>query len=325
LKAVRLALVGATGLVGRTTLDIFSEWKIPLRSLRLFASDGSAGRETVWNGKTFTLEKLDKPPQDVDAAIFATNRQISREWAPRFRDAGIIVIDHSSEFRMNADVPLVIPEVNGSALKSHRGLISNPNCSASVCVLPLAAVQRVTDLKTVIVDTYQSVSGSGQDAVAELDFELADAHYLPKVYPRIIAHNVFPQIGPFDAEGLSDEERKVVEELQKMLDAPKMTVFSTTVRVPVRVGHSTAVTVECGREIRREEIEEALRNMPGMIYESETYRTPLEIAGKQDVFVSRLRINPQTSRWLQLWAVGDNLRKGAASNAVQILMELFKE
>ncbi len=325
MRPVRLAIVGATGLVGRTTLDVITEWQIPLRSLRLFASDGSAGRTLTFNGKSLPLEKLDAVPSGIDLAIFATSRQISREWVPQFSTAGVVVIDHSSEFRMNTDVPLVIPEVNRAALWSHKNLISNPNCSASVVVLPLAAVERRFGLKTVIVDTYQSVSGSGQDAVAELDAELADSDYAPHVYPRAIAHNVIPQIGPFDEEGLCDEERKVVEELKKILERPEMRVFATTVRVPVRVGHSAAVTVECKRAASRSDIEEALRAMPGMTYHADDYRTPLEIAGQQDIYASRLRISSDDPHWLQFWVVGDNLRKGAASNAVQILMELFKE
>jgi aspartate-semialdehyde dehydrogenase len=325
LKPIRLAIVGATGLVGRTTLDVLTEWQIPLTSLRLFASDGSAGKMVAFNGGALPLEKLDGVPNGVDAAIFATSKQISREWAPQFTRAGVTVIDHSAEFRMNEEVPLVIPEINGDTLSAHRNLVSNPNCSASVVVLPMAALDRLLGLKTAIVDTYQSVSGSGQDALAELDAELEDGAHAPRVYPRRIAHNVFPQIGPFDEDGMCDEERKVVEELKKILGRPQMTVFTTTVRVPVRVGHSAAVTVQCERTASRGQIEAVLSAMPGMTYQANDYRTPLEIAGQQNVFVSRLRIHRDDPHWLQFWAVGDNLRKGAASNAVQILMELFKD
>ena len=325
MKPVQLAIVGATGLVGKTTLDVLTEWKVPIRSLRLFASGGSAGRAVIWNNQKVPVERLDRAPQDVDAAIFATSRAISREWVPRFREAGILVIDHSSEFRMNPDVPLVIPEVNGSAMKRHKNLIANPNCSASVVVIPLAALHREFGLKTVVVDTYQSVSGSGQGALTELDAELTDDSHVPTVYPRLIAHNVFPQVGPFDSNGLCYEEQKIIEELQKMLDCPDLTVLATTVRVPVRVGHSAAVTVKCACPITCPEVENVWRAMPGMIYDAQTYRTPREIAGRQEIFVSRLRIQKNNPRWLQFWAAGDNLRKGAASNAVQILMELFPD
>jgi aspartate-semialdehyde dehydrogenase len=318
-------LIGATGLVGRTTLDIFTEWDIPVRSLRLFASDQSAGGTMRFRGRDIPLEKLDAVPADIDAAIFATSKSVSRQWVPAFREAGVLVIDHSAEFRMDADVPLVIPEVNGHTIAGHSGLIANPNCSASVVILPLAALDRAFRLKTVIVDTYQSVSGSGQDAVAELENQIRDAASAARVYPRPIGFNVFPQVGPFDGDGQCDEERKMVEELRKMLDHAELAVFTTTVRVPVRVGHSVAATVECERAATKAEIEEVLRAMPGMIYEADDYRTPLEIAGKQEVFVSRLRQDRQNPRWLQLWAVGDNLRKGAASNAIQILMELYRD
>lgn len=325
MNTVRLAIIGATGLVGRTTLDVLAEWNIHVTSLRLFASDGSAGRTMSYCGRDLPLEKLDRVPENIDVAIFATSKQISRQWVPKFREAGVLVIDHSSEFRMDADVPLVIPEVNGHTIRQHRNLISNPNCSASVMILPLAALDRAFHLKTVVADTYQSVSGSGQDAVAELDAQIADTSYLPTVYPRPIAYNVFPQIGPFDDDGLCDEERKVVDELRKILEHPGLPVFTTTVRVPVRVGHSMSVTVECDRAATKAEIEAAFYAQAGMIYEPDGYRTPLEIAGLQEVFVGRLRQNREDSHWLQFWAVGDNLRKGAASNAVQILMDLFSE
>ena len=324
MKPVRLAIVGATGLVGRTTLDVLREWHVPLVSLRLFASSESSGRQMSFNGSALPLEALNRVPSDIDAAIFATSREISREWVPRFRDAGVFVIDHSSQFRMDADVPLVIPEINAKAIEPGRALVANPNCSASVVLLPLAAIDRAVGLKTVIVDTYQSVSGSGQDAVAELDEQLQDPQAKPKVYPRAIAHNVFPQVGPFDEQGSCYEESKVVEEIRKILSRPDLTVFTTTVRVPVRVGHSGAVTVECRRDVTRDEIETAFRAMPGMIFDANQYATPREIEGKQEIFVSRLRLHPDRLNWPQFWAVGDNLRKGAASNAVQILMEVFK-
>lgn len=323
MKPIRLALIGATGLVGRTTLDVLEEWNVPLESLRLFASDESHGKTLLFRGSEIAVERLDRVPDDVNIAILATSRAISRQWIPAFRERGITVIDHSSEFRMNADVPLVIPEVNAHALRHHRGVISNPNCSASVVVIPLAALARVGDMRTVVVDTYQSVSGSGQDALSEFESELAEPSYSPRVYPRVIAHNVFPQVGAFDESGQCDEEQKIVQELQKMLDLPNLHVLTTTVRVPVRIGHSAAISAEFSREVEISEAEAAMAEMPGMVFERDAYRTPLEIAGRQEVFVSRLRKSPRDPRWLQIWVVGDNLRKGAASNAVQILLELF--
>ncbi|MDD5087404.1 MAG: aspartate-semialdehyde dehydrogenase [bacterium] len=320
---IRLAVVGATGLVGRTTLDILEEWNVPLESLRLFASEESRGKSVPFRGRKIAVERLERVPDGVNAAILATSRAISRRWVPAFRECGVTVIDHSSEFRMHADVPLVIPEVNGHTLRDHRGAVANPNCSASIVVIPLAALARIAEMKTAVVDTYQSVSGSGQDALAEFENELADASYSPRVFPRVIAHNVFPQIGVFNDVGPCDEEQKVVQELQKMLELPQLHILTTTVRVPVRIGHSAALSVELARDVRIDEAEAALSAMPGMVYERTTYRTPREIAGRQEVFVSRLRKSPHDPHWLQFWVTGDNLRKGAASNAVQILMELF--
>lgn len=325
MKLLRLGIIGATGLVGRTTLDVLAEWNVPLQSLRLFASDESGGREMHFTGATLPVEGLKEVPEALDAAIFATSRQVSRRWIPEFRAAGIVVIDHSAEYRMAADVPLVIPEINGAELHRHRGLIANPNCSASIVVLPLAALDRAIGLRRVVVDTYQSVSGSGQDALAELDAQLADPVAAPRVYPRPIAMNVFPQIGPIDEEGHCDEERKIVEELRKILNKPALGVYTTTVRVPVRIGHSAAVTAECDVVAPLADIERFLRQMPGVIYERENYRTPLEIAGRQEVFVGRMRQSGDDPRILQFWVTGDNLRKGAASNAVQILKALMQD
>lgn len=324
MKPLRLGVVGATGLVGRTTLEMLAEWQVPLQPLRLFASDESGSRELPYGERQLPVERLTAVPADLDVAIFATSRQVSRRWIPEFRKAGIVVIDHSAEFRMDADVPLAIPEINGAEIARHRGLLANPNCSASIVALPLAALDRAIGLRRVVVDTYQSVSGSGQDALAELETQLADPTAPPRVYPRTIGLNVFPQIGSIDEDGHCDEERKIVEELRKILNKPALAVFTTTVRVPVRVGHSAAVTTECDVVAPLPEIEQFMRGMPGMICEGGNYRTPLEIAGRQEVYVGRMRQDSDDPRVLQFWVTGDNLRKGAASNAVQILQELIK-
>ncbi|MBI5059564.1 aspartate-semialdehyde dehydrogenase [candidate division KSB1 bacterium] len=324
MKPLALAVVGATGLVGRTTLDVLREWQLPVASLRLFASGASSGKSLSWCERGLALEELREVPDGLDAAIFCTNREISRAWIPRFRERRVPCIDHSSEYRMDPDVPLVIPEINSYALRGHRNLISNPNCSASVVLLPLAALDRAVGLKRVIVSTYQSVSGTGQDAMAELAAELMDHAIQPRVYPRQIAHNVFPQVGPFGDDGNCEEERKVIEEIRKILERPGLEVMATTVRVPVRVGHSASVAVELTHPANRADIECAFGEMAGMIYETADYRSPLEIVGKQEMFVSRLRAGDAGGVWWNFWVVGDNLRKGAASNAIQILRELFK-
>lgn len=323
MKPLRLAVVGATGLVGRTTLDVLQEWKIPLAALRLFASGASAGRRCEFAGKTLVLEDLKEIGTDHDAAILCTSKELSAQLAPQLLRGGVRVIDHSSQFRMDPSVPLVIPEINAHALRQNHGLFSNPNCSASVVLLPLAALERAGKLTRVIVATYQSVSGSGQDAVAEWQAQERDASAPANVYPRQIARNVFPQVGAFGPDGNCEEETKVIEEIRKILERPDLPVLTTTVRVPVHIGHSAVVSAELAEPLATSEIENAFAAMPGMLYERDTYKTPLEIAGKCEVFVSRLRLDPQNPRWLQCWVTGDNLRKGAASNAIQILQALF--
>jgi aspartate-semialdehyde dehydrogenase len=322
MKPIRLAIFGATGLVGKTTLDVLQEWKVPLAELKLFASQNSHGTEIRFGSRAIRVEAFNGKPPDVEAAILATSADLSRELAPRLAEAGILTIDHSSEFRMRDDVPLVIPEINRAHMAKHQGLISNPNCSASVMLLPLAALDQRFGLESVISSTYQSVSGSGVDAIAELNQQVA-GESPPRVYPRTIAFNVIPQVGAIDDNGDCFEEVKVGDEIRKILNRPNLHVLTTTVRVPVRIGHAAAVTVRLNKTAAKEEIERAFQDMPGMVYEKKDYRTPLEIAGLQEVFVSRLRVSKQDGRWIQFWCVCDNLRKGAASNAVQILQELF--
>lgn len=325
MKPVRLAIVGATGLVGRTTLDVLREWDIPLTSLRLFASANSEGRATRWNGRDYAYESLDQVPPDVDFAILALSSSLSKEWAPRFADAGVTVIDHSSQFRMDPTVPLVIPEINGHALKHHRNLIANPNCSASVILMALAPLERAIGLKRVICATYQSVSGAGQEGLSELEDQEADGEKHAAFFPRVIHGNVFPEIGARGNSGYTFEEEKIAEEICKILDRPELICSATAVRVPVRVGHSAAVSVEMKRGAKMPEIISALSDFPGLICNGTDYKTPCEIAGQQEVHVGRIRVDTRDPNWLHFWIVGDNLRKGAASNAVQILQELARD
>ncbi|MBU0690774.1 aspartate-semialdehyde dehydrogenase [bacterium] len=323
MKKPRLALIGATGIVGRTTLDVFKEWNTPLAELRLFSSSDSSGTVIEFRGKQLLVEELVDIPQDVDTAILATSSKLSELWAPKLKHAGITVIDHSSRFRMQDDVPLVIPEINADTLKNHHGLIANPNCSASVILLPLFGLHRRFGIEQIVVSTYQSVSGAGKAAIEELEQQLADKSAKPSVFPVPIAGNVIPRIGSFNKEGVSGEEEKIGDEIRKILRAPEIHVLSTTVRVPVFVGHSASVTVRIAERASIEEIYDSLTGIAGLVFEQNHFRTPLEIAGKQEVFVSRIRQDGSHPEWIQFWVVGDNLRKGAASNAVQILQELF--
>jgi aspartate-semialdehyde dehydrogenase len=323
MKAPRLALVGATGIVGKTTLDVFKEWETPLASLRLFSSAGSSGQRIEFRGKSYVVEELSGVPKQIDVAIFATNSTLSARWVPIFRDEGITVIDHSSYFRMHKEVPLVIPEINAHALIDHKGIIANPNCSASVMLLPLFGLHRAFGLQQVIVSTYQSVSGAGRAAMDELNRQLAEPGLKPEVFPVRIAANVIPQIGDFNESGVSGEEEKIGDEIRKILSAPDVHVLATTVRVPVIVGHSASVAVRLKKTVSIKEASDSMRGIPGLIFDELKYFTPIEIAGKQEVFTGRLRVDSDCPDWLQFWVVGDNLRKGAASNAVQILEALY--
>ncbi len=325
-KAVSLAVVGATGLVGRTMLRVLEEREIPLSDLSLFASPQSKGKTLVFRGKPHEIQTLEDGARAADYALFALRNRLAAEWVPQFRNAGTVVIDNSSYFRMHNGVPLVVPEVNEHALKHHSGLIANPNCTAAIASVALAPLHRAFRLSRLILSTYQSVSGTGQRALEELEKETANSTYPPQIYPRPVAFNLFPQIGDFNAAGLCVEEQKISEELQKILDAPELSVTVTTVRVPVRVGHSLSIFAEFEKDIALTEANELLRRAPGLVLmEGQEYATPLGCEGRDEVFAGRLRQVPRNQKALLLWVVGDNLRKGAATNAVQILEKLIEK
>ena len=325
-KAISLAVVGATGLVGRTMLRVLEERETPIGDLSLFASPQSKGRTLSFRGKPHEIQSLEDGVLAADYALFAVKNRLAAEWVPHFRKAGAVVIDNSSYFRMHKEVPLVVPEVNGNALEQHAGLIANPNCTAAIASVALAPLHRAFGLSRLIFSTYQSVSGTGQRALEELEKETADSGHRPAVYPRPIAFNLFPQIGDFNAAGLCVEEQKITEELSKILDAPKLSVAVTTVRVPVRVGHSLAIFAEFEKDISLAEAGQQLRRAPGLVVmKDQEYATPLECVGRDEVFVGRLRQVHGNPKALLLWVVGDNLRKGAATNAVQILEKLIEK
>ena len=331
IRRLRLAIIGATGVVGRTTLDVMEEWGLRPADVRLFASGNTTVQHLPWADRTLPVEPLATVPGDVDIAVFATGNDVSRTWVPRFAGNGIVVIDHSSEFRQRADVPLVVPEVNGHTLARHGGLVANPNCVTSILALPLKALHDTAGLETVVVSTFQSVSGAGEGGVRELRAQrgqvpLADAGTSApnprsgNVFTRRIDGNVIPLVGELDPDGISGEEAKIGSELAKLLELPDLAVLATAVRVPVQVGHCASVAVKLRGNHDLAALERALRHMPGMYYDAVDFQTPLEIAGRDDVFASRLRPGP--GGWWQFWVAGDNLRKGAASNGLQILLAL---
>ncbi|MBU1936538.1 aspartate-semialdehyde dehydrogenase, partial [bacterium] len=263
-------------------------------------------------------------PFTADYVLSALRNSLAAEWLPHFRDAGAVIIDNSSYFRMHSDVPLVVPEVNADALKHHKGLVANPNCTAAIASVALAPLHRAFHLNRLIMSTYQSVSGSGQKAVVELEKEIADVSSQPSVFPHRIAFNLFPQIGSFNDKGLCVEEEKIGEELRKILSAPELFISVTTVRVPVRVGHSLSIFAEFEKPVTTASAYEQLHDAPGLIaMENQNYATPLLCEGRDEVFAGRLRAYPENPHALSLWVVGDNLLKGAALNAVQILEKLL--
>ncbi|HEX8905501.1 MAG TPA: aspartate-semialdehyde dehydrogenase [Longimicrobiaceae bacterium] len=332
---MHVAVLGATGAVGRTMLDVLAERRIKVDRLTALASERSAGKTVRFGGRDVTVE-VPRPGvfRGVDVALFSAGATRSKEWGPRAADEGAVVIDNSSAWRMDPEVPLVVPEVNMRAAEDRpKGIIANPNCSTIQMVVALQAVRRAAGLTRVVATTYQSVSGAGETGREALRRE-AEGEGLQAAklgapvdgspFTRRIAGNVVPQIGDFDGEGWTGEERKMINETRKILDLPDLPVAATCVRVPVDVGHSVQVTVETEKELTLDSLRRALVVFPGILMAGgpESFPTPYEIAGRNEVFVGRLRSDPDLPRTFHLWVVADNLRKGAATNAVQILERL---
>ncbi len=333
----RVAVVGATGAVGRTMISILEEQDLPLVDLRLFASARSAGSAVATKWGEVTVEELNgADPSGVEIALFSAGGARSKEFAPRFAAAGAVVVDNSSAFRMEPHVPLVVVGVNDAAAAEHQGIIANPNCTTMDLMMAAAPLHRAAGLTRMMVASYQSVSGTGQRAMDELARQLAllgeDREALVQggwadpggdVYPRPIGFNVIPFAGSPAAEGYTDEEWKLVNESRKILDAPELAVEPTCVRVPVMVGHGIAATLFFARAMAVEEAEAALVEAPGAELWKDRIPTPLDCAGRDEVLVGRVRATVGTPGGISLWVVGDNLRKGAALNAVQIARLLF--
>ncbi len=326
---MHLAILGATGAVGRTMLQVLAERRLPVERLTLLASARSAGTMLTWQGREWTVRTPEAGSfRGVDIALFSAGAGRSREWALRAAEEGALVVDNSSAWRMDPEVPLVVPEVNASALADRpRGVIANPNCSTIQMVMALKPLHEAAGLARVVATTFQSVSGAGESGRQalrrELEGEATAAEGSP--FTRPIAGNVVPQIGDFDAEGWSGEERKMMFETRKILSLSTLPVSATCVRVPVEIGHAVQVTVESERDLPLEQAYDALASFPGIrvAQETEWFFTPREAAGRDEVLVSRLRADPFLPRVLHLWVVADNLRKGAATNAVQIVEKLI--
>ncbi len=329
-----VAVVGATGAVGTTMLSILSERDFPVAGIRLFASSRSAGRvvPTPW-GDVEVEDLATADPAGIELALFSAGAARSRQHASRFVDAGAVVVDNSSAFRMQPDVPLVVAGVNDDALKRHRGLVANPNCTTMALMVAAGPLHRAARITSMVATSYQSVSGSGQTGIDELSHQIEvlgkDSELLVRggwsdpgsdLYSRPIGFNVLPHAGTFTDSGYTDEEWKLVNESRKILEDDAILVEPTCVRVPVMVGHGIAATLRFGRPVGVEEARELLAAAPGgELWDDARVPTPLDSAGRDEVLIGRVRPSIGDPGGINLWVVGDNLRKGAALNAVQLV------
>jgi aspartate-semialdehyde dehydrogenase len=324
----KVAVVGATGNVGREMLQILTERQFPAADVVALASRRSIGTEVSYGERTLKVKALENYDfTDVDICLMSAGGSVSKEWSPKIAAAGAVVIDNSSFWRQDPDVPLIVPEVNADAITQFRkkGIIANPNCSTAQLVVALKPLHDKAKIKRVVVATYQSVSGAGKDAMDELDRQTKAIYTLQdieaKKFPKRIAFNLIPQIDVFMDDGFTKEEWKMVVETKKILD-PKIKLVATCVRVPVFVGHSEAVSIEFEQPISADEAREILHAAPGCLVidrrEPGGYITPYECVGENATYISRVREDPTVDNGLMLWCVSDNLRKGAALNTIQI-------
>lgn len=328
-----VAVVGATGVVGTEMLRVLEERKFPVERILPLASSRSAGGEVSFAGKGLLVKLLTKESfKGIDLALFSAGSEISREYAPIAVQAGAVVIDNSSAWRMEKDVPLVVPEVNPGDIAKHRGIIANPNCSTIQMVVALKPLHDQVRITRIVVSTYQSVSGTGKEAMDELEEQCRQvfsfSEVKPTVYPYQIAFNCLPHIDEFLPSGYTKEEMKLVHETQKIMGDDSIRITATTVRVPVFVGHSESINIETVKELLVTEARAILSMAPGVqLYDDPShglYPLPIDVAGTDAVYVGRIRKDESIPHGLNLWVVADNLRKGAALNAIQIAEELTK-
>ncbi|MBW2624852.1 MAG: aspartate-semialdehyde dehydrogenase [Deltaproteobacteria bacterium] len=331
-----VALAGATGAVGNEMLQILEEQEFPVASLKLLASSRSAGKTLDFRGESLHVEELrDDSFEGVDIALFSAGAAASRQFAPAAAESGCVVIDNSSGWRMDPEVPLVVPEVNPHAVADYRrkGIIANPNCSTIQMVVVLKPIYDAAGIERVVVSTYQAVSGTGKNAMKELTEQtrnlLTFQEVTAEVYPHRIAFNCFPHIGSFLENGYTEEEMKMVHETHKIMEDPNIRVSATTVRIPVFYGHSEAVNIQTERKLSAKEARVLLFQAPGVRVmdnpDERIYPMPSEAAGTNDTLVGRIREDISIENGLDLWIVADNIRKGAALNTVQIAELLIKE
>jgi aspartate-semialdehyde dehydrogenase len=326
-SGVTIAVVGATGAAGSTTLRILEERKFPVRELRAFASERSVGKTVTFKGESVRVQRIEASAfKGVEIAICAAGTAQSKDFSPMIARAGAVVVDKSNAFRMDPQVPLVVPEINAHAARSHRGIVASPNCTTIVTVMPLKPLHDAARLRRVVATSYQSVSGAGVNGIEDLRQQtLAWARgeaMVPKHFAHQIAFNLIPAIDAFGADGYTGEEMKLVNETRKILEAPDLLVAPTTVRVPVFTCHSVAVNAETDVKVTAERARELFARFPGLkVWDDpaeQRYPMPIAVEGQDDCWVGRVREDLSHPRALSFWVVGDQLRKGAATNAVQI-------
>ncbi|NLN64111.1 MAG: aspartate-semialdehyde dehydrogenase [Clostridiaceae bacterium] len=328
MKKFKFAVVGVTGMVGSTFLKVLEERKLPIEEIFFFASSRSAGKTITFQGKDYIVEELTEDSFDrgIDIALFSAGAGTSRHFAPIAAQKGCVVIDNSSAWRMDPQVPLVVPEVNPQDILWHNGIISNPNCSTIQAVVALKPLHDSYALKRVVYSTYQAVSGAGMGGLSDLENGLKGE--APKKFPHPIAGNCIPHIDVFTESGYTKEEIKMIEETRKILGLPELRVTATTVRVPVFNGHSESINVEFEKPYELEQLKDTLRNFPGIIVQDDPannlYPTPLQASGNDEVYVGRIRRDESVESGVNLWVVSDNVRKGAATNTVQIAQKLIE-
>ena len=322
-----VAVVGATGAVGNEMIATLEQREFPVGKLRLFASEKSEGKQLEFRGKKIPVETLNENSfKGIDIALFSAGAERSKNWAPVAARSGCVVIDNSSQWRMDPEVPLVVPEVNPHDLDWHKGIIANPNCSTIQMVVALKPIHDAAKIRRVVVTTFQAVSGTGKKAMDELMQQTADLLNFKSVrcnvYPHQIAFNVLPQIDKFLDNGYTKEEMKMVNETRKIMGDNSIRLTATTVRVPVFRGHSEALNIETEKKLTANQVRELLAQAPGVIVfdapEKSIYPLPIHCDGKDEVFVGRIREDESIENGINMWIVSDNLRKGAALNAVQI-------
>ncbi|HIT88179.1 MAG TPA: aspartate-semialdehyde dehydrogenase [Candidatus Coprocola pullicola] len=329
MKKVNLAVVGATGMVGRTFLKVLEERQLPIENFYVMASSRSAGSTLTFNGKDYVVEELNEHSFDkpIDIALFSAGGSTSAKYAPIAAAHGCVVIDNSSQWRMDPEVPLIVPEVNPEDINWHKNIIANPNCSTIQAMVALKPLDDKFKIKRVVYSTYQAVSGAGVAGWKDLEDGLKGVE--PKKFPHPIANNCLPHIDVFLDNGYTKEEEKMINETRKILHRPDLKVTATTVRVPVFDSHSESINIEFEKPFEMAEIFETLKNAPGVVLEDDpqnnVYPLAIHAAGHDEVYVGRIRRDESVENGVNIWVVADNIRKGAATNAVQIAQVLIEK